>query len=122
MIHEVTRLQGVREGHPSEVPEGEHETKSVVHNVHGRQDGLLKVERVGDIDRVEEAHHGHRVRHGPVELVLLVRHGQVDYDPPDQPRVQLAELLQVEAAQPRVELPADEEVVDPAPRVATLRT
>lgn len=44
-------------------------------------------------------------------LPLLGEHGEVDGQPADEARVELAELLQVERAQPRVQLAPDEEVV-----------
>ena len=48
-----------------------------------------------------------------MHLPLLVGHAQVNGEPADEARVQLAELLQVKsAAQARVELAAHEEVVN----------
>ena len=54
-------------------------------------------------------------------LQLLVRHAEVDEQPGQQARVELAELLQVQRAQPRVELAAHEEVVQRVAGAAAAR-
>mmetsp|Transcript_2305 Transcript_2305/g.5812 ORF Transcript_2305/g.5812 Transcript_2305/m.5812 type:complete len:241 (+) Transcript_2305:307-1029(+) len=120
VVDKVPRLHSVGEGDPGEVSEEEHEAKPVVNNVHGRQDSLLKVEGIGDVNAMEEAHHGHRVRHVAVDLVLLACHGQVNHDPAYQSRVKLAELFEVKLPQARVQLTPDEEVIDGAPGVSSL--
>mmetsp|Transcript_22790 Transcript_22790/g.67155 ORF Transcript_22790/g.67155 Transcript_22790/m.67155 type:complete len:263 (-) Transcript_22790:137-925(-) len=118
--HEESRLQAVGEGHPAQVPKREHEAKAVRGDVHGREDGLFKVERVPDVEALEGRDDGHGRAHRPRELVLAHEHADVEHGPADEPRPQLAEGLQVQGAHARVELAADEEVVDGDARVAAL--
>lgn len=66
-------------------------------------------------------HQCHWERHRPRLLVLRRREGEVEDEPQGQARDELAPLLPIEGRpHARVELPADEEVVDGAAGVAAL--
>lgn len=41
MYDQEGSLQAVREGHPGQVSKDQHEAKTIVHNVHSGQNGLL---------------------------------------------------------------------------------
>ena len=112
MVDEVAGLQGVREGHPGQVPEHQHEAKPVMDDVHGGENGLLEPECVKDVDKLEEADEDHRVADNPVSLVLLDEHAVVDDDPANQPGTHLTEHLPVQQVGPGVEFPPHEPIVD----------
>eukprot|EP00754_Rhynchopus_humris_P025004 Rhum_TRINITY_DN14924_c30_g1::Rhum_TRINITY_DN14924_c30_g1_i1::g.129208::m.129208 len=111
VVHQVPCLQCVRERHPRKVAEAQHVAETVAGHVHRRQDGALLVERVPDVQALAEHNQVHRQGVVAQHLLLLDHHAEVDDHPSDHARAQLAEDLQVEAADARVQLAADEEVV-----------
>ena len=117
----MPRLQAVGERHPGQVPEGQHVAEAVRRDVHGRQDDLLVEERVPDVEQLERVHEDHRAGDFALELALLAEHARVEHGPADEARPELAEALEVEGPDPRVELAAHPEVVDGGARVARLR-
>ena len=68
VVHQVAGLQRVREGHPGQVAEGQHEAEAVGGDVHGGQDGGLVPQRVRHVQPVEGAHERHGRADAPVQL------------------------------------------------------
>ena len=101
----------------------QHETEAVRRDVHGREDGVLVPDRVDNVEPLEEQHAGHPgVDAAAVEARLAEGRAEVHEQPHAEARAQLAEELEVEAApeDARVELAANEEVVERVARRAAL--
>mmetsp|Transcript_5638 Transcript_5638/g.23129 ORF Transcript_5638/g.23129 Transcript_5638/m.23129 type:complete len:219 (-) Transcript_5638:733-1389(-) len=58
-LQDVPRLQRVRERHPHEVAEHQHEPEPVGGDVHGGQDGGLEPEGIRHVERLKRAHEAH---------------------------------------------------------------
>jgi hypothetical protein len=120
---EIARLQTVDERHPSEVAEGEHEPEAIGGDVHGGQHGGFHVEGVEDVEGLEEGDENDRVGDVAVGLVLVRDECDVEEDPAEESRAQLAENFDVDLPEDgegdaRVELAADEPVVEHVAGVA----
>lgn len=46
VAHQVICLQSVSEGNPHQITKRQHEAKTIVHQVHGGQDGLLRKQNI----------------------------------------------------------------------------
>mmetsp|Transcript_8209 Transcript_8209/g.29984 ORF Transcript_8209/g.29984 Transcript_8209/m.29984 type:complete len:364 (-) Transcript_8209:421-1512(-) len=122
VLEDVSRLERVRERHPHEVAEREHESEAVRGDVHGRENGGLEPQRVEDVYPLERAHERHRGGDASGVQELLMREPEVEEEPTDQARGELAKDFQVESAaqKTRVQLSPDEKVVQRVPAVAAL--
>lgn len=93
---QIARLQGVDEGQPDQVAEGEHETETVRGDVHGREDGWLVPERVEDVDPLEDGHQKHTIGYVAVQFVLMRHERQIEKEPAQHARSKLAEDFDVD--------------------------
>lgn len=109
---EIPGLQTVREWQPAQVAECQHEPESIGGDVHRCQNGRLVVERVKDVPELEDVDKDHRVGHVPMGVVLVGEEGKVEDRPHDHSGAELAEGLEVEVVDARVEGPSDEPVVE----------
>mmetsp|Transcript_18439 Transcript_18439/g.69773 ORF Transcript_18439/g.69773 Transcript_18439/m.69773 type:complete len:394 (-) Transcript_18439:86-1267(-) len=119
-IYQVSRLQRVGERHPGEVAEGQHEPKAVRGDVHRRQNRPLVVLGVPDVQPLKHIDEDHGRGDVSEPLILLERAAQIEHRPSDQAWPKLAKLLEIKIANARVQLAADEEVVDHIVRLASL--
>jgi len=121
MINEIASLKRIGKGNPSKIPKRQHESEAISCDIHCREDRTLAQHGVEDVPRLKRADEDHRVGHMALHLELLQQHRQVDDDPPDQPRSQLAEILQIERP-PKdsgIQLVPDEKIVNDVACVST---
>ena len=134
---EVLALEGVEEGNPCDVAEAEHETESVVDNIHHGDVAGLELEGVDDVEEVAEAGTESRkeltvgIGSEPLRevlrstgftedsLVLGNNEGPGKNRPTNQTRTEFENPLEVEFAQARVQLTTDPEVVENIAGVTT---
>lgn len=117
---EVARLETVDKGHPDQVANREHETKAIGGDVHGGEDGRLHEKRISDVPEVEGADERHAIGDAAVQLdILVARTADVKESPENQTGSKLVERFDVKVADARVELTADEPVVQHVARITT---
>ena len=114
---EVAGLEGVDEGEPDEIAEGEHEAEAIGGDVDGGEHGGFHIEGVEDVKSLEGREEEDGVGDGVVGFVLVGDVGEVEEDPAEHAGAELAEDFDVEEAEEgevdaRVEFAADKPVVD----------
>jgi hypothetical protein len=120
----VTRLDGVCEGHPYEITERQHHTEAVLDDVHGGQNGGFHEQRIERVHCLGNGNQDDGVSDTAKVAVLLHDEGNIDDDPAEHARAQLAPRLDVDYAEDgerdaRVEFAANEPVVQHVAGAAT---
>lgn len=110
-------MDGVGEWDPDEVTERQHHAEAVLDDVHGGKDGGLHVERVKRVDCLGEGNEDDGVGDAAKVAVLLHDKGDIDDDPSEHTRAELAPRFDVDLTEDGesdtgVELAADEPVIE----------
>jgi hypothetical protein len=121
---EVARLNGVGEWYPYEIAERQHHTEAVLNDIHGGQDGGFHVQRIKRIHCLGNGNQDDGVGNTAKVAVLFHDEGEIDDDPAEHSRTELAPRFDVDFTEDGehdagVEFTADEPVVQHVTGAAT---
>mmetsp|Transcript_34863 Transcript_34863/g.73525 ORF Transcript_34863/g.73525 Transcript_34863/m.73525 type:complete len:214 (+) Transcript_34863:2643-3284(+) len=71
VIHQIPRLQTIRERNPRQIPEHEHESESIRGNVHGGQYGAFLIQGIPHVYSLEDVNENHGSGHVSHPIVLF---------------------------------------------------
>jgi len=118
IVHEVTSLKGVVHRNPSKITETQHEAEAVSGDVHSGENSRFRPVRVDNIVEMEDADKNHGRRNEAMKLVLLCSHREVHDSPQNETRTQLADILEIQEAETRIQSATHPEIEEDVSRIA----